>query len=205
MEWLYHCLMIFHSADDIHLNGNEWFMSGVVYENTQQYHDPMLAALMHSQTATWLNSINPQRSLAIFALMLTFFLHLVLQRHHCVMVAYKRGWTLTGLCPQDCNHSFFTGALHRLEKGANGPTRLVETCGESQLSLHILGLRRVLLTAAAGSRRTQRAAAWLLNQGTPLHTRTPPPPPSSSSVLMTNQNEKWRRGRAWKSLICSAC
>lgn len=103
--------MIFHLADDIHLNGNEWFMSGVACENTQQCHDPMSAALMHSQTPTWLNSINPQRSLAIFALMLTLFLHLVLQRHHCVMVAYKRGWTLAGLCPEDFNHSSTTGSV----------------------------------------------------------------------------------------------
>ena len=103
--------MIFHSTHDIHLNGDEWFMSGVACENTRQCHDPMSAALMHSQTPTWLNSINPQRSLAIFALMLTLFLHLVLQRHHCVMVAYKRGWTLTGLCPQDFNHSSTTGSV----------------------------------------------------------------------------------------------
>lgn len=77
---------------------------------------PCQAALMHSQTPTWLNSINPQRSLAIFAPMLAPLLHLVLQRHHCVMVAYERGWTLTGLRPQDFNHSS-TAGIHLAVRG----------------------------------------------------------------------------------------
>jgi len=166
--------MTFHSADDIHLNGDEWFMSRVVCENTQQCCDPMLAALMHSQTATWLNSVNPQRSLAIFALMLTFFLHLVLQRHHCVMVADRRGWTLTELCPRDFNHSYLTGCVCLCTISAWESQWSNQAC-----TLHISGHGRDLLTAAAGRMRTQRAAAWLLNQGTPLHTRMPPPPPQS--------------------------
>lgn len=192
--------MIFHSADDIHSNSNEWFMSWVACENTWRCRDPMSAALMHSQTSTWLNSINPQRSLAIFALMLPLFLHLVLQTHHCVMVAYKRGWALTGLRPQVFNHSSTAGSACRCT--AEALTRQMRLTGK----LDILGLRWVLLTAAADSRRTRSAAAWLLNSEPPLRTR-PPPSPSLPplSVLMTNQNEKWRRGRAWKSLICSAC
>lgn len=184
-----------------YLNGDEWFMSGVVCENTRRCRDPVLAALMHSQTATWLNSVNPQRSLAIFALMLTFFLHLVLQRHHCVMVAYRRGWTLKGLCPRDSNRSHFTGSACRCMILAWESRLSNRTCGDSLLSLHISDLRRDLLTAAAGLWRTQREQYdyWTRER---LST---PEPPSSSSVLMTNQNEKWRRGRAWKSLICSAC
>lgn len=52
---------------------------------------PVSAALIRSQTPTRLNSINPQRSLAIFAPMLAPFPRLVLQRNDCVMAAYEGG------------------------------------------------------------------------------------------------------------------
>lgn len=179
-------------------------MSGVACENTRQCHDPMSAALMHSQTPTWLNSINPQRSLAIFALMLTLFLHLVLQRHHCVMVAYKRGWTLTGLCPQDFNHSSTTGCVCWFS--AEAWECHWSDYWDSLLSLHISGLLEESYwqqLQAVGEERARQHDCWTRKR---LSTLEPPLlPPSSSSVLMTNQNEKWRRGRAWKSLICSAC
>lgn len=160
----------------IHAKGGVWKHSAVPW--------PHVSALMHSQTPTWLNSINPQRSLAIFALMLTLFLHLVLQRHHCVMVAYKKGWTLTGLCPQDFNHSSTTGSDWLCATEA-WECRWFNQATETKAKFtHFRALIRVLLTAAAGSRRTQSAAAWLLNQETPLHTRPPPTPPLSLSLLL---------------------
>lgn len=57
---------------------------------------PVSAVLIRSQTPTRLNSINPQRSLAIFAPMLAPFPRLVLQRNDCVMAAYEGGGPRTG-------------------------------------------------------------------------------------------------------------
>lgn len=55
---------------------------------------PVSAALIRSQTPTRLNSINPQRSLAIFAPTLAPSLRLVLQGSDCVMATYEAGpWT----------------------------------------------------------------------------------------------------------------
>lgn len=49
-------------------NGGEWFpVSGGVWERSAAPWPYVSAALTHSQTPTWLNSINPQRSLATFA------------------------------------------------------------------------------------------------------------------------------------------
>lgn len=166
----------------IHVRGGVWKHLAVPWPHVG-------AALMHSQTPTWLNSINPQRSLAIFffffffALTLALLLHLVLQRHHCVMLAYKRGWTLTGSCPGDFNHSPSAGT--RL---AVRTARLLVTG-----SWCLLALSRLLLTAAA--EEAAAAVAWLLNSETLLHKHPCPHP--AYPVLMTNQNEKWRRGRAW--------
>lgn len=70
--------------------------SAVPCENTRRHRDPVSAALIHSQTPTPLNSINPQRSLAIFAPMLAPSPRLVLQRNDCVMVAYEGGGAWTG-------------------------------------------------------------------------------------------------------------
>lgn len=129
---------------------------------------PCQAALMHSQTPTWLNSINPQRSLAIFAPMLAPLLHLVLQRHHCVMVAYERGWTLTGLRPQDFNHSSTAGIRLAVRGRGRGERR---RSGETDWEvIYILAPQTGLIDG--GCRRRRSAAAWLLNSETPLHART---------------------------------
>lgn len=154
--------------------------SAVACENTRWRRDPPAsAALICSQTPTRLNSINPQRSLAIFAPMLAPSLRLVLQGNDCAMAAYKGG-------PSPGAPNFDHGG----PQSALGPSR------PGELQSWAPG---VLLTAAADSRSTQNTA-WLLNSER-LSTLDKPPLP----VLMTNQNEKWRRGRAWKSLICSAC
>lgn len=170
----------------IHVRGGVWKHLAVPWPHVG-------AALMHSQTPTWLNSINPQRSLAIFIYLFLFFpaltlaplLRLVLQRHHCVMLAYKRGWTLTGSCPGDFNHSPSAGARPAVR--AARPLVTGSSC--------LLALSRLLLTAAAEEAAAAAAAAWLLNSETLLHKHPCPHPPYP--VLMTNQNEKWRRGRAW--------
>lgn len=153
----------------IHVRGGVWKHLAVPWPHVG-------AALMHSQTPTWLNSINPQRSLAIFlfsffALTLAPLLHLVLQRHHCVMLAYKRGWTLTGSCPGDFNHSPSAGT--RLAVRA---ARLLVTG-----SWCLLALSRLLLTAAAEEAAAAAAAAWLLNSGN-ASPQAPLPPPSLPSL-----------------------
>lgn len=99
---------------------------------------PVSAALIRSQTPTPLNSINPQRSLAIFAPMLAPSLRLVLQGNDCVMAAYEGG-------PRTGGPNFD----HRGPQSAFGPSR------RSELQSWALG---VLLTAAADSRSTQNAA-----------------------------------------------
>lgn len=137
---------------------------------------PCQAALMHSQTPTWLNSINPQRSLAIFAPMLSPLLHLVLQRHHCVMVAYERGWTVTGLRPQDFNHSTTAGiCLAVLSRGRRVPPVWWDRLG----SYIYWPLGRVLLTAAADEDGARRHDYWTQKR---LSTLGPPHPPTLPSL-----------------------
>lgn len=160
--------------------------SAAVCESARRHRDPCVsAALIHSQTPTWLNSINPQRSLATFAPMLA---SCFTEERLCNGSLWKRRSTdgaaaFTAEAPESAGRGKWTANV--------GPSD--EACW------------RQLQTVGSA-----RSAAWLLNSErlSTLDTRTPPHPPPTqppSSLLMTNQNEKWRRGRAWKSLICSAC
>lgn len=130
-----------------------------------------------SHTPTWLNSINPQRSLDIFyyfffAVTLAPLLRLVLQSHSCVTLAYKRRWTLPGSRPGDFDLSASLGGGRRPPPARHQLLLVDGGCGRSCV------ITELGEASSAGPRP---------------HPPTHPPYP----VLMTNQNEKWRRGRAW--------
>lgn len=165
--------MIFHSADDLHLNSDEWFMSGGAVSWPPCRRGFNALAL----TPTWLNSINPQRSLATTT------------PSHLNPAPFL--FHFAGDAPASC----FTlcNILKKKEKKKRtnpneGSSAMCAPCLLVTTSSRLLAPRLdSLLTAAA-----EEAVITELGEASP--NALPPPP---NPVLMTNQNEKWRRGRAW--------
>lgn len=120
---------------------------------------PVSAALIHSQTPTPLNSINPQRSLAIFAPMLAPSPRLVLQRNDCVMAAYESGGARTGGC-----HFNYRGPRERRQAVR---AKWTACC-----------CRGLWMSLVDG--RSTRHAVWWLNSESLSTLDNPPPPPSIS-------------------------